>query len=77
MPYRVWDNGIIRDATAEEIEQMKNVPPPDGYDAENEQTETGYRYAEAIDIYPTDYHYAETDEPIEKADEGEMTDGDE
>lgn len=40
-----------------------------------EQTETGYRYAEAIDIYPTAYHYAETDEPIEK--EGEITDGDE
>ena len=75
MQYKVWDNGIIRDATPEEIEQMKNVPPPDGYNAENEQTETGYRYAEAIDIYPTPFHYAETDESIEK--EGEMTDGDE
>ena len=28
MQYRVWDNGVIRDATPEEIEQMKNLPKP-------------------------------------------------
>lgn len=28
MRYRVWDNGIIRDATEEEIEEMRRIPPP-------------------------------------------------
>lgn len=28
MPYRVWENGVIRDATEEEIEEMRRIPPP-------------------------------------------------
>ena len=28
MPYRVWDNGVIRDATQAEIEEMRRIPPP-------------------------------------------------
>lgn len=28
MPYRVWVNGVIRDATEEEIEEMRRIPPP-------------------------------------------------
>ena len=31
-----------------------------------EQEQTGNRYVEAIDIYPTAYTYIETDEPIEQ-----------
>lgn len=30
-----------------------------------EQEQTGNRYVEAIDIYPTEYTYRETDTPIE------------
>ena len=29
------------------------------------QTETGFKYSEAIDIIPCPYTYTETDEPIE------------
>ena len=28
MDYKVWENGIVRDATPEEIEQMEHLPPP-------------------------------------------------
>jgi len=28
MPYRVWENGVIRDATEEEIEEIRRIPPP-------------------------------------------------
>lgn len=28
MGYKVWDNGVIRDATEEEIEEMRRIPPP-------------------------------------------------
>ena len=31
-----------------------------------EQEQTGNRYVEAIDVYPTAYTYIETDEPIEQ-----------
>lgn len=31
-----------------------------------EQEQTGNRYVEAIDIYPTQYTYRETNEPIEQ-----------
>lgn len=31
-----------------------------------EQEQTGNRYVEAIDIYPTEYTYKETNEPIEQ-----------
>lgn len=29
MQYRVWDSGVIRDATPEEIEQLQNLPAPE------------------------------------------------
>ena len=28
MGYKIWNSGVIRDATPEEIEQMKNLPKP-------------------------------------------------
>jgi hypothetical protein len=29
MPYKVWDDGVIRDATAEELEQLSKIPSPE------------------------------------------------
>ena len=29
MHYKIWDSGVIRDATPEEIEMMKNIPAPE------------------------------------------------
>lgn len=37
MPYRVWDNGMIRDATNAEIEQMRQIPPPYVINTEEEK----------------------------------------
>ena len=34
-----------------------------------EQIETGVRYEEAVDVYPSKYTYTETDEPIPEYDE--------
>lgn len=42
MPYRIWDNGVIRDATPEEIAEIEEnnrrqpPPPDDTEDATNE-----------------------------------------
>ena len=33
------------------------------------QNETGNLYAEAVDVWPTEYTYTETDMPIEQEDE--------
>ena len=35
------------------------------------QVETGYKYAEAVDVYPSSYTYEETDELIETLPEEE------
>lgn len=38
-----------------------------------EQEQTGRRYEDAIDVYPTAYTYTETDEPIPEPPEDEPT----
>lgn len=37
-----------------------------------EQEQTGIRYVEAVDVYPTRYTYTETDEPIPEPPEDEQ-----
>lgn len=39
MQYKIWDSGVIRDATPEEIEQMSNLPKPEELLQEEPQNE--------------------------------------
>lgn len=36
------------------------------------QNETGRKYIDAVDVYPSRYTYTETDEPVPKFDETEV-----
>ena len=29
MDYKVWDNGVVRNATPEELAQLETIPPPE------------------------------------------------